>query len=111
MERHTDNELFEMANLSKSKTGLNCIVWVQTNMPDSIDKHNAPRIKFSDNDTLIPVSISVQPMLLGGVKLQDLHISSEGLQSIFDWIRRNYKALMELWNGYITTDEFIEKMK
>lgn len=108
---HIDNELFEMANLSKSKTGLNCIVWVQTCMSNSTYKHNAPRIMFSDNNVLIPVSISDQPLLLNGVKQIDLHVNSKDLQSIFDWIRRNYKALMELWNGYITTDEFIEKMK
>ena len=106
-----DNELFEFANLSRSKTGLDCIVWVKTHMQNSTSKHNAPRIMFSDNNVLIPVSISDQPLLLDGVKQKDLHVNSKDLQSIFDWIRRNYKALMELWNGYITTDEFIEKMK
>ena len=106
-----DNELYEMANISKAKTGLCCIIWVQTNMPNSTGKHNAPRLKFTDDNRMIPVTISKEPQLLADYSLNDLKMSSKDLNALFFWIKNNYDALMQLWNGEITTDELIDRIK
>lgn len=78
-----DNTLFEMANISKAKTGLCCIIWVQTNTPQSTGKHNAPRLKFSDDNKLIPVTISKNPQLLSGYKENELKIKPKELRKLF----------------------------
>ena len=65
---YTDEMLLEMANISQSTTGLDVIVWVQTNNTQSTGQHNLPRIKFQNNtatkvqtNELIPISISDNP--------------------------------------------------
>lgn len=102
-----DNEHFEMANISKDKTGLCCIIWVETNMQNS----NDPKMKFTDNNRMIPVTISKEPQLLANYSLKDLNISSKDLNALFFWIKNNYDALMQFWNGEITTDELIDRIK
>ena len=67
---YTDEMLLEMANISQSTTGLDVIVWVQTNNTQSTGQHNLPRIKFQNNtatkvqtNELIPISIADEPIL------------------------------------------------
>ena len=68
---YTDEMLLEMANISQHATGLDVIIWVQTNNTQSTGKHNLPRIKFQNNTAtrvqiheLIPISISDDPKIL-----------------------------------------------
>jgi hypothetical protein len=75
---YTDEMLLEMANISQSTTGLDVIIWVQTNNTQSTGKHNLPRIKFQNNtatkiqiNELIPISISDDPKIL--LKNNDLN--------------------------------------
>ena len=63
--------LMEMANLSKLSTGLEVIIWLQINNPQSTGKHNLPRLKFQNNtsdkgqlEEGIPMSISDTPEIL-----------------------------------------------
>ena len=85
------------------------IIWVETNGAERETKHNLARIKFEDVNTknLIPISISKQPELLGGYNENNININAKQLQAIKKWIKENYDALMDLWKGVITTDDFI----
>ena len=55
---YTDEMLLEMANISQNTTGLDVIIWVQTNNTQSTGKHNLPRIKFQNNTSTKSKSMS-----------------------------------------------------
>lgn len=105
--------LFEMANISKKKTKLPVIVWVQTKIRT---RHESPRIKFlnstankTQTSLLVPLSISDDPKILS--RNTQLSISSAQFEEVRQWVIRNRELLMQLWNDDITSDEFIDQMK
>ena len=104
----------DMSNIRQIRTGLDVIIRVETNGEQRETKHNLESIKFEDVNTknLIPISISKQPELLGGYNEDNININAKQLRAIKKWIIENYDALMDLWKGVITTDEFIvDRMK
>ena len=116
---YTDEMLLEMANISQNTTGLDVIVWVQTNNTQSTGKHNLPRIKFQNNTStkiqineLIPISISDNPkMLLKNNDLNKIKISQAQINVIKQWIIKNKEILIDYWEEKITTDELFQKLK
>ena len=116
---YTDEMLLEMANISQSTTGLDVIVWVQTNNTQSTGKHNLPRIKFQNNTEtrvqiheLIPISISDNPqMLLNNNDLNKIKISQAQINVIKQWIIKNKEILIDYWEEKITTSELWQKLK
>ena len=99
----------DMSNIRQIRTGLDVIIWVETDGGKRETKNNLERIKFEDVNTkkLIPISISKQPELLGGYNEDNININAKQLRAIKKWIKENYDALMDLWKGVITTDDFI----
>lgn len=116
---YTDEMLLEMANISQSTTGLDVIIWVQTNNTQSTGKHNLPRIKFQNNtatkiqiNELIPISISDDPkILLKNNDLNKIKISQTQINGIKQWIMKNKEILIDYWEEKITTDELFHKLK
>lgn len=116
---YTDEMLLEMANISQSTTGLDVIIWVQTNNTQSTGKHNLPRIKFQNNtatkiqiNELIPISISDDPkILLKNNDLNKIKISQTQINGIKQWIIKNKEILIDYWEEKITTDELFQKLK
>ena len=116
---YTDEMLLEMANISQSTTGLDVIIWVQTNNTQSTGKHNLPRIKFQNNtatkiqiNELIPISISDDPkILLKNNDLNKIKISQTQNNGIKQWIIKNKEILIDYWEEKITTDELFQKLK
>lgn len=116
---YTDEMLLEMANISQSTTGLDVIIWVQTNNTQSTGKHNLPRIKFQNNtatkiqiNELIPISISDDPkILLKNNDLDKIKISQTQINGIKQWILTNKEILIDYWEKKITTDELFQKLK
>ena len=116
---YTDEMLLEMANISQSTTGLDVIIWVQTNNTQSTGKHNLPRIKFQNNtatkiqiNELIPISISDDPkILLKNNDLNKIKISQAQINRIKKWIIKNKEILIDYWEEKITTDELFQKLK
>lgn len=106
-----DNYFLEMANISKNKTGLNYIVWVQTKLPGGYanGKHNKPRLKVQVNNSLVPISIDKNPEILGNITKNNN--IERAFKEVSIWIQKNYDSLIELWNGNILSDEFIDKIK
>ena len=116
---YTDEMLLEIANISQSTTGLDVIIWVQTNNTQSTGKHNLPRIKFQNNtptkiqiNELIPISISDDPkILLKNNDLNKIKISQTQINGIKQWIMKNKEILIDYWEEKITTDELFQKLK
>lgn len=116
---YTDDMLLEMANISQSTTGLDVIIWVQTNNVQSTGKHNMPRIKFQNNtgtkiqtSELIPISISDKPeILLKKNDLDKIKITKKQINEIKKWIVKNKSALLEYWEEKIATDTLFQKLK
>lgn len=116
---YTDEMLLEMANISQSTTGLDVIVWVQTNNTQSTGQHNLPRIKFQNNtatkvqiNELIPISISDDPkILLKKDELNKIKISKAQINRVIQWIVKNKETLIDYWNEKTTTDELFQKLK
>ena len=116
---YTDEMLLEMANISQSTTGLDVIVWVQTNNTQSTGQHNLPRIKFQNNtatkvqtNELIPISISDNPkILLKNNDLNKIKISQAQINGVKQWIVKNQEILIDYWKENITTDELFQKLK
>ena len=116
---YTDEMLLEMANISQSTTGLDVIIWVQTNNTQSTGKHNLPRIKFQNNtatkiqiNELIPISISDDPkILLKNNDLNKIKISQTQINGIKQWIMKNKEILIDYWEEKITTEELFQKLK
>ena len=106
---NSKERIADMSNIRQIRTGLDVIIWVETNGAGREAKHNLERIKFEDVNTkkLIPISISKQPELLGGYNEDNININAKQLRAIKKWIKENYDALMDLWKGVITTDDFI----
>ena len=116
---YTDEMLLGMATISQNTTGLDVIIWVQTNNTQSTGKHNLPRIKFQNNTTtkiqineLIPISISDDPkILLKNNDLNKIKISQTQINGIKQWIMKNKEILIDYWEEKITTDELFQKLK
>ena len=116
---YTDEMLLEMASISQNTTGLDVVIWVQTNNTQSTGKHNLPQIKFQNNTStkvqlneLIPISISDNPeILLENNDLNKIKISQAQINEIKQWIVKNKEILMDYWKEKITTDELFQKLK
>jgi len=94
LRRYNSNkkELFEMANISKEKTGLPVMVWIS--YQTGKEKHSA-RIKIRLNDEWIPITISDKPE----VKSKEIKGKSKVINSVIDWIVLNKNVLLKYWNA------------
>lgn len=105
--------IFEMSNLRQDETGLPMIIWADVNR---LGKHNEPRMKVStsrstrvaDGD-LIPVSISEHPRILEKTKMDAL--SPNDLKLIGEFVALNKEALMQYWNGEISSRAFTNAIR
>lgn len=97
-----ENQIWEMANLPKKRTGLPVIIYISGNKAS-----HGPRIKFFDSyadsigenyDLLIPLTIDKNPDI--PIK-HKLNIKKKDLEKIKQWVIKNYDLLMDLYNGNI----------
>lgn len=117
IEQEDDDFMFRLGNLSKHRTGVPVVVWIEANMGM---KRVSPRMLFTNStssclrpgdsaDSLIPVSLDPEnPKVL----LDDavLNIAPLELEAIKRWIIKNYRPLMQHWNMEIDTCEAVLKL-
>lgn len=118
IEQEDDDFMFRLGNVSKHRTGLPVVVWIEATMGM---KRVAPRMLFTNStssclrsgdgaDSLIPVSLDPEnPKVL----LDDavLNISTTELEAIKNWIVKNHRPLMQHWNMEIDTAEAIFQLR
>jgi len=102
------NDTFEMANLYPRDTGLPMTVWIS---PRGRARHDA-RIKVClspgdrmDASNTAVVAIRPQPRPVRG------DLPSRDFQLVVQWIEANATALMEYWEGTLSTVEFAMRMQ
>lgn len=100
-------DLFEMANLSPSRTGLPFVVWIspKADAPHDIrvKVSKSPRVHAAD---LISVAIRPEVRVVGG------QMASHDLALLKKWIELNYDVLVGYWDGDIEyTEDAITALK
>ncbi len=114
----TEDMLLELSSISRRKTGLDVIVWIQTYILQT-NQHNTPRIRFQNNTASksqiiesIPMSISDEPkILLKANDLDKISLTPKQIASIKEWIVRNKEILLKHWNAEITSYDVFESLK
>lgn len=105
---HDNGTINEMANLSKESTSLPMIVYVS----DNRGVNHGPRIKCNTGygrwtGQTFTVTIDHEPRVLG--KTGD--ITSSDVQTVVDWVKVNYDALIEYWKMESGVAELIAKLQ
>lgn len=101
-----EQQLWEMANLRPSRTGLSVIVYVSEK-----NSSHGPRIKFlnSYNDKVLPsnlvtMTVSDNPRVISS---QRIRIKTKDINNIKRWVLLNKQLLTDLWNGQIDEVDFV----
>lgn len=93
-------ELFEMANLRPDRTGLSKgTVYISTKH----GQHGA-RIKFFRWKPSEGVSASISISLSPEVLYDEINLSSAEIKELFNFVRKNYKTLMKIWDEGLDMD-------
>ena len=103
------NDLFEMANLSPTLTGLPMIVWISER---GRARHDV-RVKVSlvhgrraHPDHTASVSVRPTVEIVAGPELD-----GRDMELVRQWIETNREAIIAYWNGDLLTDEVIARLK
>ncbi len=100
-----DGCLFEMSNLQKDDTGIDCIIWVSSK---AHHKHG-PRIKLSSNNRSnnldIVITIGDDTTLIHG------KLKNKVLKKVIKWVILNKKTLMDYWNDNLSTRQMLNNIK
>lgn len=101
-----DTAYFEMANLSRKKTGLDHIIWIMHQTGN--EKHWA-RIKVKVDGQFVPVTISDNPEWMSDTVI----INRNEFNKIRKWIIINKNLLLKYWDGKgnIAIDEIIDDLQ
>ena len=109
-DRHDNepNDTFEMANLYPRDTGLPMTIWVS---PRGRARYDA-RIKVCltpgdrmDASNTAVVAIRPRPRLVSGA------LTARDFDVVASWMARNAEALVDYWNGTLSTVEFARRME
>jgi hypothetical protein len=104
----TENDLFEMANLSPRRTGLPFVVWIS---PRGGAQHDV-RVKVSrgpkvQSGDLISVALRPELRVIGGGDL-----SAAELALLQRWVSVNWSVILAYWDGEIEyTEDAIAALK
>ena len=103
------DEVFEMANLSSARTGIDGIVFIST----QIGRHG-PRVKYylqaGRSQRSFSVSVSDEPKLLANSLPRP--VANRMAPKVIEWVRLNRAALLDFWNhGDSWLDEQVTAFK
>jgi hypothetical protein len=94
-ELSTDDVIFEMANLDKSQTGIDGIVWISTSMTG-----HAPRVKYFLRPGRTQPSFSVLISDHPHVVANSLAVRTVNQMAplVIRWVELNKDALLDFWH-------------
>jgi hypothetical protein len=91
----TDDMIFEMANLDKSQTGIDGIVWISTSMTG-----HAPRVKYflrpGRTQPSFSVIISDQPRVVANSL--PARTVNQMAPMVIQWVLMNKDSLLDFWH-------------
>jgi hypothetical protein len=106
--RTESNDTFEMANLYPRDTGLPMTIWVS---PRGRARHDArvkvcltPGDRMDATNTAV-VAIRPVPRLISGA------LPARDFDLVTRWVAGNTDALIDYWNGTLSTVEFVQRMR
>ena len=106
--RTSAKDTFEMANLYPRDTGLPMTIWVS---PRGRARHDARiEVCLTQGDRMgatktAVVAIRPEPRLISGA------LPARDFDLVASWIARNTEALIDYWNGTLSTVEFVQRME
>ena len=101
-------DLFEMANLFPVDTGLPMTVWVSPrgnarhDVRVKVNMAHGPRMTITNTAV---VAARPAPRLVAG------QLPPADMQAVGDWIRLNEAALIDYWNGRISTAGLVHRLR
>ena len=102
-----DEALFEMANLSRKRTGLPFVVWIS---PKAGASHDV-RVKVSQGPKVHPselISVAIRP----DVRVVGGDMSAHDLALLREWVDLNRDVIIKYWDGDIEyTEDAIAALK
>lgn len=104
-----DEDVFDMANLTESQTGIPGIVFISTAMGA-----HGPRVKFylktGPGQPSFSVAVASEPRVLAS-SLEDREVRRTA-PAVLDWVKLNHEALTRYWwEGKWWTDEEVSRFK
>jgi hypothetical protein len=99
-------DLFEMANLSPTLTGLPMVVWISERGRDARVKVSLTHGRRARPDRTASVSVRPEVEIVAGRELKP-----RDMELVRRWIELNRAAIIAYWNGDLLTDEVIACLK
>lgn len=102
------DDLFEMANLFPSTTGLPMTVWVS---PRGNSRHDVRvKVNMTHGNQMNPTNTAVigvrpSPHMIAG------SLSPDDERAVFEWVSLNTAALLAYWEGKIDTAHLVHGLK
>lgn len=94
--RNNEN-VFGMANLNPSKSGLPVIIWAEHDGVSRNNTHNEPRVKVGKDKYWISISISENPKILAkssNIKKSEM----DKLEECIEYVARNHDIFLKHFN-------------
>jgi hypothetical protein len=105
-----DDNLFEMANKSKSKTGLPYNIYLSIKPQNK--KDNTFRVKIQNDyadkfniNNLISVVIDIHTFNYKVISSSKVKLSDKEIKMSVDYVKQNAKPIFDYWNGLIDSDD------
>jgi hypothetical protein len=101
-------DLFEMANFFPADTGLPMTVWVSPrgnarhDVRIKVNMAHGPRMTIANSAV---VAVRPAPRLVAG------QLSPADMLAVGDWIRLNEAALIDYWNGQVSTAGLVHRLR
>lgn len=103
------DDVFSMSNISPKRTGLSCNIWVDDTGSSRNVPHSVPRVKITEGDYQISVSISSSPKILAK-STHIPHSVMKHMKAAISYVSRNYDILLKYYvdggESYDTQDMF-----
>jgi hypothetical protein len=103
------NDLFEMANLSPTLTGLPMVVWISERGRAGHDarvKVSLTHGRRARPDRTASVSVGPEVEIVAGRELE-----RRDMELVRQWVELNRAPIIAYWNGDLLTDEVIARLK
>jgi hypothetical protein len=103
-----DRDIFEMANLYPTTTGLPMTIWVS---PRGTARHDVRvKVNMTHGDQMniantAVVGVRPRPRVITG------RLSPADTQAVFEWVALNRDALVAYWDGRIDTARMVQALK